>query len=201
MASAVSTTPSPSGDKVTRILEAAAEVFATRGFHEARVEEIAALAGVGKGTIYLYFPDKQELFLAMIDNRLKLGMERLKSRSGGTGSAAQRFSAVISEAVAMVTSQPAGAGSEVQPPSSCAAQCRAHLLRAGTQTRELMLQILRDAATEGSLAGGDPDSAATAALWLLQGVAQQYLLVGERPDPGMVARVLAGLLFRPEEPA
>lgn len=53
-------------EKRGHILAAAAEVFARRGFGEATVDEIAAAAGVGKGTIYLYFPGKRGLFLAML---------------------------------------------------------------------------------------------------------------------------------------
>ncbi|MGC9955096.1 MAG: TetR/AcrR family transcriptional regulator [Rhizomicrobium sp.] len=44
------------------ILEAAVSVFAEKGFAAARMEDIAARAGVTKGTIYLYFPSKEEVF-------------------------------------------------------------------------------------------------------------------------------------------
>jgi AcrR family transcriptional regulator len=44
------------------ILEAALAVFAERGFEAARLEDIAARAGVAKGTLYLYFKDKETLF-------------------------------------------------------------------------------------------------------------------------------------------
>ena len=42
-------------DRPQEILEAALKVFAEKGFAAARLEEIAAKAGVSKGTIYLYF--------------------------------------------------------------------------------------------------------------------------------------------------
>jgi AcrR family transcriptional regulator len=45
-----------------QILNAAVTVFTDRGIAAAKLEEIAALAGVSKGTIYLYFPSKEELF-------------------------------------------------------------------------------------------------------------------------------------------
>lgn len=48
------------------IVAAAMEVFAERGFAAARLEEVAARAGVSKGTLYLYFPSKEELFKAVI---------------------------------------------------------------------------------------------------------------------------------------
>lgn len=56
----------PETDKRQQILTAAARVFAARGFHRAKMADIALEAGVGKGTIYEYFPSKKELFRQMV---------------------------------------------------------------------------------------------------------------------------------------
>jgi AcrR family transcriptional regulator len=48
------------------ILLAALEEFSTRGFASARLEDVARRAGVAKGTIYLYFRDKQTLFQELV---------------------------------------------------------------------------------------------------------------------------------------
>lgn len=53
-----------------RLLEAAAEVFAQRGYHGARVEEIATAAGLTQGALYANFEGKEGLFLALVDERL-----------------------------------------------------------------------------------------------------------------------------------
>lgn len=53
-------------NKRLRILKAATVVFSRKGFHNAKVEEIAEQADVGKGTVYEYFASKKELFLEMI---------------------------------------------------------------------------------------------------------------------------------------
>ena len=47
------------------ILDAALEVFSARGFAAARVEDIARAARVAKGTIYLHFADKEDIFSAL----------------------------------------------------------------------------------------------------------------------------------------
>jgi len=52
-------------DKRYRIMKAAAKVFARKGFHRAKMEEIAQEAEVGKGTVYEYFSSKQQLFIEM----------------------------------------------------------------------------------------------------------------------------------------
>lgn len=49
------------------ILEAARRVCAARGFHDMTVDEIAAHAGMAKGTVYLYFRSKHEIYWAMLD--------------------------------------------------------------------------------------------------------------------------------------
>lgn len=53
--------------KEREILEAAAAVFAARGFRATRIDDVAAHAGVGKGTVYEYFRSKEELFLRLFD--------------------------------------------------------------------------------------------------------------------------------------
>ncbi|GAB4556632.1 MAG: TetR/AcrR family transcriptional regulator [Anaerolineae bacterium] len=53
--------------RTSQILDAAAHVFALKGFHGATIREIAAEAGVAEGTIYNYFANKESLLLAMID--------------------------------------------------------------------------------------------------------------------------------------
>ncbi len=53
-------------DKEQAILDAAARVFAGKQFHEVLIDDVAAAAHVGKGTIYRYFQTKEDLFFAAI---------------------------------------------------------------------------------------------------------------------------------------
>src|SRR5512133_1392550 len=63
-----STTPlRASGEKYQRILDAAVAVFAEKGFHVARVADIASRAGVADGTVYLYFKNKEEILMTAIN--------------------------------------------------------------------------------------------------------------------------------------
>ena len=48
------------------LLDAALTLFVEKGFAATRVEEVAAAAGVSKGTLFLYFPSKEELFKAVV---------------------------------------------------------------------------------------------------------------------------------------
>jgi AcrR family transcriptional regulator len=54
------------GERPGQILNAALEVFGEHGLAAARLDDIAKRAGLSKGTIYLYFPNKEELFREMV---------------------------------------------------------------------------------------------------------------------------------------
>ncbi len=59
--------------RMAELVAAARKVFSERGFHNATMEEIAQLAGVAKGTIYLYYPSKQAAYWAAMEQGI-LGM-------------------------------------------------------------------------------------------------------------------------------
>ena len=50
------------------LLQAAADVFAERGFHAATLDEVAAAAGFTKGAVYSNFKNKEDLFLALLED-------------------------------------------------------------------------------------------------------------------------------------
>jgi AcrR family transcriptional regulator len=54
------------GVRREQILKAAGEIFTRKGFEAATIPEIAQAAGVAAGTIYLYFPNKRELFISAV---------------------------------------------------------------------------------------------------------------------------------------
>jgi AcrR family transcriptional regulator len=66
-------------ERPREICAAALEVFAEKGFAAARLDEIARRAGVSKGTLYLYFTDKQELFRAVVRSAIAPNIEALTS--------------------------------------------------------------------------------------------------------------------------
>src|SRR5438067_729907 len=70
------------------IRAAALDCFKERGFAATRLEDVAARAGVTKGTIYLYYPSKEELFKAVVRGELVPSIERLESILNEPGPAA-----------------------------------------------------------------------------------------------------------------
>jgi AcrR family transcriptional regulator len=58
-----------------QILAVARDVFARRGYHAAKIEDIVAAAGIARGTFYLYFDDKRAIFEEIVDRTIaRLGM-------------------------------------------------------------------------------------------------------------------------------
>jgi AcrR family transcriptional regulator len=68
-----------------QILNAAAEVFARRGYQRATVKEIARQAGIAAGTIYLYFENKRDLLLAIADRLIGQAWEQTQAEMAQLG--------------------------------------------------------------------------------------------------------------------
>lgn len=74
-----SNSPSPHETR-ERILEAAASVFASKGYHDTKVDDIVAESQTSKGSFYFYFPSKQDIFMALVDTFADLLEKQLRNR-------------------------------------------------------------------------------------------------------------------------
>lgn len=63
-------------ERPQQIIDAALTIFGERGLSGARLEDIAKHAGLSKGTIYLYFPNKEELFREVVRHTIVAQIER-----------------------------------------------------------------------------------------------------------------------------
>ena len=66
-------------DRPREICAAALKVFAEKGFAAAKLDDIAKRAGVSKGTLYLYFKDKEQLFRAVVRDAVVPNVEMLRA--------------------------------------------------------------------------------------------------------------------------
>jgi AcrR family transcriptional regulator len=87
--------------KRAAILEAALDEFSARGFADARLDDVAKRAGVAKGTIYLYFKDKEALFQELVRASLVPLVSTLKLPTSGEVSVRD----VLEAFVAMMVSE------------------------------------------------------------------------------------------------
>ena len=78
-------------EKYQRILDAAIEVIAKKGFHNSRVSEIAEQAGVADGTIYLYFKSKEQILMTALDTAFQSFLARARKELADQESPAIRL--------------------------------------------------------------------------------------------------------------
>ncbi len=92
-------------DKRERLVKAAAEVFAAKGYAGTRVADIAERAEVGKGTVYEYFSSKEELLFAVFESVNQHIAARLDTALAEGGSAREQLSRLLEIGVDVVHEQ------------------------------------------------------------------------------------------------
>ena len=77
------------------ILETASRIFAARVYHRVTMDEIARGSRVGKGTLYRYFPSKEDLYLAIVDEAFDFLIRRLETERAAPGPPAAALGRMI----------------------------------------------------------------------------------------------------------
>jgi AcrR family transcriptional regulator len=77
------------------LLDAAAEVFARRGFNGASLDEIAETAGFTRGAIYKHFEGKEDLFFALMDRDNERSLEKFDRRFQLSGNAVRDVDGIV----------------------------------------------------------------------------------------------------------
>jgi AcrR family transcriptional regulator len=85
----------PRHERRRQLLDAALEVFVSRGYHAAAMDEIAERAGVSKPVLYQHFPGKLELYLALLDESVDTLVETVRDALGSTSDNKQRVAATF----------------------------------------------------------------------------------------------------------
>jgi AcrR family transcriptional regulator len=78
--------PDRSEERKQQILDAATKVFAEKGFHDARMEDIAQAADLSKAALYLYYRSKDDIIAAILDHFYHQGMQDLNMLQSYEGS-------------------------------------------------------------------------------------------------------------------
>jgi AcrR family transcriptional regulator len=173
-----------------KMLDAAAELFSSQRFHEVRMEDIAAAAGVGKGTIYRYFSDKEELYLALLDRASKQIREGLEQAVQGVEGARAKFKAIVAAIISYFDSQPhlldlIQRAEVARGPDFPWRKTREELWRRVTT-------ILEEGKVRGEFAVQDPDLTALLLLAGLRGV----LRFGKKPRPRDLAQRIVDIFLQ-----
>jgi AcrR family transcriptional regulator len=169
-----------------RILDSAARLFASQFFHEARMEDIAAETGVSKGTLYSYFRDKEELYLALLDRASRGMVQALERAVDCPGGARVKLVAIVEAILSYFDGQP-----HVFDLIQRVEVLRRHgaefpWQRARDVGMRLVLDVFEEAAATGEFRVRDPELGAL----LLFGGLRAVIRFGNQPR----RRGLAGLI-------
>jgi TetR/AcrR family fatty acid metabolism transcriptional regulator len=173
-----------------KILNVAVRLFATHRFHEARMEDIAACAGVGKGTLYRYFKDKEELHTALLERATEQILERLHAAAQVGDDPVSKLEALVATFLQFHDDHPhvfdllQHAEALSRPDQYFPWQ------KARTLSVDMVKQVLEEGQAKGVFRGAD-----NTALMLLLGGIRAIIRFGDKPRPPDLARRIAELFL------
>ncbi len=138
----------------SEILDAAKKVCAAGGYHDMTVDEIAQAAGMAKGTVYLYFRSKHEIYWAMLENILTLLHAQVREELARTGTIEERVRRFIATKMAYFEAHHELVRlyyTEINSGAPKPARSREHLERQYLEQVRLLQSALEEAVREGAL--------------------------------------------------
>ena len=180
-----------------RILHAAAEVFTSRGYDGASLDQVAAAAGLTKGAVYSSFSGKDELFFALVADRLDQRLAVVAAAADGRRDLRQLFDDTEDDLAALFTTQRDWHllfiecwARAVRDPKR-----RAEWARQRRAARAVIADFFeRHAAAAGDALPAPAADLAVVAMALSNGLAMEYIADPESVDAGLFARTLAQLV-------
>ena len=151
-----------------QIRNAAFEVFLEKGFQQARIQDITATAGISTGTFYIYYADKRELFMDVIDEMIRstvVAIENAVKKDGdifrGTIAAAQFYTENYPY-FSVIINQLRGMMAETEP------SAREKFIALHNQLANLFVREIRVALEKGLIREVDPELLARALMGILE---------------------------------
>ena len=179
----------------SRILDAAADVFADKGYHNARMDEIVAASHTSKGGVYHHFPSKNYIFFALIDKFTKLLEERLKVAIEKEEHGLQRVDAAIKICMQTFGQHRTLAKIALVQAVGLGETFEEKRREINDRFAEIIQKYLEQAITDGSIPKIDTEVAARAWMGALNEVVLRWVYTGS-PDPERATPALRTLLLR-----
>jgi AcrR family transcriptional regulator len=175
------------------VLDAAGEVFARRGYERATINEIAAEAGLSKGSVYWNFASKEDLFLALLDERIDGPVRAVMELSRTTPPEQPSAAAVDAGIRALVRDQPQFFQLLLEYWAAAARDpdLRARYVERQQQLRAALAEVLRTRQPDDIPFQVPAESLATAFVALGFGLAQEALLDPDGVPEGLFGEILS----------
>ena len=174
----------------SEILAAARRVFASRGFHDSTIEDVAEAAGIAKGTIYLYYASKLDLYWAALKAGIVAMVEEAERQMAAVATVREKMQAFIASKINYAEAQKdffrvyfSEFGNALTHPAEMQREFKQLYLG---QAR-MLSQVIADGVRRKELRPLAPESAALAIADLTRGMIVQRShrnLVDHRPDIG-----------------
>ncbi len=179
-----------------RILQAALEVFARKGYHRAIVDDIVRASGTSKGAVYHHFPTKEGLFLALVDEFAKHLATAVAAAIEGRRGALAKVEGALQAALETFAGHRELARILLLEAVSLGATYEAKRAEVHSRFAALIRSYLDQAVEEGSVPPVNTEVATLAWLGAVNEVVIQWLHAG-RPDLiGEAVPALTSLLLR-----
>jgi AcrR family transcriptional regulator len=186
-------------DKRQKILKAAVSLFLQKGFDSTTMDEIAVRSRIAKGTLYLYFRDKADLYISLLEERISDLHKAFAEVIASPASPSEKLEAIIRRNLEYIARQYSGA--EFIADSSAGHDPEIlKLLRSRITPRfaaimEQIAGVIREGAAKGEFRAVDPLETA-ASIFSLVNIHLMRRALDSRPiDPEREARSLKDLIF------
>ncbi|HSL50974.1 MAG TPA: TetR/AcrR family transcriptional regulator [Candidatus Deferrimicrobiaceae bacterium] len=164
-----------------KILQAALEIFAEKGYHRALVDDIVRASRTSKGAVYHHFPNKEALFLALVDQFSARLAEAMAAAIGGAHGALGKVQAALTAGLETFSRHRELARILLLESVSLGPAYQSKRLEVHERFASLIQAYLDDAVAEGSIPPLDTRVATLAWLGAVNEVVIQWLYRG-RPD-------------------
>jgi TetR/AcrR family transcriptional regulator len=191
------TTPPPRSRSRGRILEAALRAFSEQGFHETTMDDIAARAGVARGTLYYNFPGKSEMFTALVDEGLGELLDALRREMVSDLPFPKHFRRLVGVQVDLLLQHRDLFRLAARPASAGLDEATVQRIEAARDRyAEVLEGMLREGIEQGYLRPFDTSLVASEIQAMLDGLLHHERRTGRPVDRDKVADEMAELLAR-----
>ncbi len=189
------TTSSPSQETRERILEAAVNVFASKGYHDTKVDDIVTESNTSKGSFYFYFPSKQDIFLALVDTFADLLEGRLLNRLSQEPSGMARMDTALRICLETFGQYRGLAKIALVQATGLGTAFEEKRRAVNDRFIGIIKENLDQAAADGSIPALDTNVAAVAWMGALNEIVMRWVHTGQ-PDPEAALPALRRLLLQ-----
>lgn len=178
----------------SRILDAAMNVFSRKGYHDTRLDEIVSESSTSKGSIYFHFPNKEQLFLALVDQFADL-LERQVTDAIQQETGMVRVRIALETVIATFGKYRRPAKILLVQAVGLGAPFESKRNSVNDRFAQLIAGYLQEAVAAGDIAPVDTDIVSHAWMGAIYNVVIRWVYTGE-PEPARILESLLPLLLR-----